>query len=151
MGLPVHQSRFRRTPDLGHGARVGRGAEAEAAEAGATTEETVPAAPVLRSPAEGKVLVLNGAQTQGIAARGTEALLAANYKTAAPKNAVDQRPSAVLYTEGYEAEAVAVTAVFGVGLEGLAQPLDAANMPIDDTQESNIIVVIGPDSAIPIP
>ncbi len=113
--------------------------------------DTAPAAPILRSPAEVKVLVLNGAQTQGIAARGTEALLAASYKTAAPKNARNQRPSAVLYVEGYEAEALAVAAVFGPGLEGLVQPLDPADLPIDDTQESSIIVILGPDNLIPLP
>ena len=119
-------------------------------EAEALPDSTVPEAPSLRPPAEVKVLVLNGAQTQGIAARGTEALLAASYQTAAPKNAATQRPSAVLFAESYQAEALAVAAVFGTGLEGLVQPLDPADLPIDDTQEANVIVVIGPDNLIPI-
>lgn len=113
-------------------------------------DDTVPEAPSLRPPAEVKVLVLNGAQTQGIAARGTEALLAASYQTAAPKNATAQRPSAILYAESYEAEALAVAAVFGSGLETLVQALDPADPPIDDTQEANVVVVIGSDKLIPI-
>ena len=114
-------------------------------------EETVPAAPVARTPAEVKVLVLNGAQTQGIAARGTEALKAASYITAAPKNANTQQPSVILYQEGYELDANAVAAVFTAGLEAIVQPIDPAALPIDDTQGANVIVVIGSDNLIPIP
>ncbi len=112
--------------------------------------ETTPEAPTLRPPAEVRVLVLNGAKTQGIAARGTEALLAGGYQTAAPKNAATQRPSAVLFVEGYQAEATEVAAVFGPGLETLVQPLDPADPPIDDTQDAGVIVVIGSDGLIPI-
>jgi hypothetical protein len=133
------------------GAVLNPGAEVTEEATVDTTPETVPAAPVLRSPAEVKVLVLNAAQAQGIAGRGTEALLAASYKTAAPKNAKDRRPSAVLYTEGYEAEAGAVAAVFGPDLESIVQPVDPADLPIDDTQDANIIVVLGPDNLIPLP
>jgi hypothetical protein len=114
-------------------------------------EETVPAAPAARTPAEVKVLVLNGAQTQGIAARGTEALKAASYITAAPKNANTQQPSVILYQEGYELDAIAVAGVFTAGLEAIVQPMDPSALPIDDTQGSNVIVVIGSDSVIPIP
>lgn len=116
-----------------------------------TTPDTAPAAPALRAPAEVKVLVLNAAQSQGIAGRGTEALLAANYKTGAPKNADERGPSAVLFAEGYDAEALAVAAVFGEGVEELVQPLDLANLPIADIQDSNIVVVLGPDQLIPLP
>lgn len=116
----------------------------------APVEETVPAA-AARTPAEVKVLVLNGAQTQGIAARGTEALKAASYNTAAPKNANTQQASAVLYTEGYELDAAAVAAVFAAGLETLVAPLDPTNVPIDDMQGSNVIVIIGNDDLIPVP
>lgn len=126
-------------------------APAETAPPETVPEEVVPAAPVARLPAEVKVLVLNGAQTQGIAARGTEALKAASYLTAAPKNATAQQASAILWAEGYELDAIAVAGVFGAGLEGIVQPLDLANVPIDDTQGSNVIVVVGPDGVIPIP
>ncbi len=115
-----------------------------------TPTETPPDVPSLRPPAEVRVLVLNGAKTQGIAARGTEALLAEGYQTAAPKNATTQRPSAVLFIEGYQAEATEVAAVYGPGLETLVQPLDPADPPIDDMQDAAVIVVIGPDGLIPI-
>ena len=115
-----------------------------------TPTETTPDVPSLRPPAEIRVLVLNGAKTQGIAARGTEALLAEGYQTAAPKNATTQRPSAVLFIEGYQAEATEVAAVYGPGLETLVQPLDPADPPIDDMQDAAVIVVIGPDGLIPI-
>ena len=105
----------------------------------------------LRPPAEVKVLVLNGAQTQGIAARGTEALQAASYLTAAPKNATTQRPSAIYYADGYQLEAAEVATVFGSDLGTLVQALDPADPPIDDLQDANVIVVIGTDDLIPIP
>lgn len=114
------------------------------------TTEVAPEGPAVRVPSEVKVLVLNGAQTQGIAGRGTEVLQAASYQTGAPKNANSQRPSAVLYIEGYQAEAVAVAAAFGPGLETLVQPLDPADAPIDDLQGSHVVVVIGADQLLPI-
>lgn len=128
------------------------GADAADGVAGAeVVPEAVPQ-PALRPANEVKVLVLNAAQRQGVAGRGTELLVAANYLTGAPKNAdVTGAPSAIVYAEGYEAEAVAVAAVFAPGLEGLVQPLDPAAPPIVDTQEANVIVVIGPDGLIPIP
>lgn len=124
---------------------------ADAGDAMADEGTDDPAAPALRPPAEVKVLVLNGAQTQGIAARGTEALQAASYLTAAPKNATTQRPSAIYYVDDYQAEAGAVAAVFAGGLDTLVQPLDPADPPIDDLQDAKVIVVIGTDDLIPIP
>lgn len=115
-------------------------------------EEPPPTTIPLRSPAEVKVLVLNGGQTQGIAARGTEHLQASGYQTAAPKNATNQRPDSIIfYTEGYQNEATAVAQLFGPGLEALVTPLDPAVPPIDDLQDANVVVVIGGDNAIPIP
>lgn len=124
---------------------------ADAADPATPAEETTPPAPAIRPPAEVRVLVLNGAGTQGIAARGTEALKAASYITGAPKNADSQQPSVILHAEGFEAEAAAVAAVFGAGLETLVKPLDPAAPPIDDTQGASVIVVIGNDNAIPVP
>ena len=114
-------------------------------------EQTVPTVPELRNPAEVTVLVLNGAQTQGIAARGTEILKAASYTTGAPKNADQGGPSAVLYAEGFEREAVEVAATFSAGLEAIVAPLDPANLPIQDTQNADVIVIIGNDNLIPVP
>ncbi|MEM7276174.1 MAG: LytR C-terminal domain-containing protein [Actinomycetota bacterium] len=112
--------------------------------------EVVPTTPALRPPAEVKVLVLNGAQVQGIAGRATEALQAASYLTGEPKNATSQRPSAVYYVEGYEADARAVAEVFGPDLDTLVQPLDPTDVPIDDTQGAHVLVVIGGDDLIPV-
>ena len=114
-------------------------------------EQTVPTVPELRNPAEVTVLVLNGAQTQGIAARGTEILKAASYTTGAPKNADQGGPSAVLYAEGFDLEAVEVAATFAAGLEPIVAPLDPANLPIQDTQNADVIVIIGNDNLIPVP
>jgi hypothetical protein len=114
------------------------------------TTAVAPEGPAVRAPSEVKVLVLNGAQTQGIAGRGTEVLQAASYQTGAPKNANSQRPSAVYYIEGYQAEALAVAEAFGPGLETLVQPLDQNDLPIDDLQASHVIVVIGADQLLPI-
>ncbi len=105
----------------------------------------------VRPPAEVRVLVLNGAGTQGIAARGTELLQAASYLTGAPKNANASGPSAIYHVEGYEPEALAVAAVFGPGLDTLVRPLDPTVPPVDDTQDAAVIVVIGNDDVIPIP
>lgn len=108
--------------------------------------------PPLRSPSEVKVLVLNGAGTQGIAARGTEMLKAASYITAAPKNAEfpSRGPSAVYYADGYDREAQLVAQVFSAGLEDIITPLDPANPPVADTQSSVIIVYVGNDDRIPV-
>jgi hypothetical protein len=113
-----------------------------------TTTTTVISGP--RPAAEVRVLVLNGAGTQGIAAMGTEAVETAGYTTAFPKNADSLRPSAILYVDGYQFDAEAVAAVFAAGLETLVAPLDDTNRPIDDIQGAHVIVVVGNDGAIPI-
>ncbi len=132
--------------------------DTNAADDGTATDgatDTTPdstAAPVAHAPAEVTVLVLNGTNgIKGVAGRGTEVAAGAGFATAEAKNADVDGPSVVLYVEGYEAEALAVAAVFGPGLEGLVQPLDPADLPIDDTQESSIIVILGPDNLIPLP
>jgi len=103
-------------------------------------------------PAEINVLVLNGSGQVGVAAKGTEALKAQSYTTAAPKNADGgSRTSAIYYVAGYEAEAGVLAEVFGPGLEDLIEPLDATAPPIDDTQGAHIIVVIGNDDRIVAP
>jgi len=131
------------------------GAEATAdgeamADGDSASEEA--AAPSLRSPAEVRVLVLNGAaQRQGVAASGTETLKAASYNTAAPKNATKTTAqSLILYLDGYQAEAQAVADTFGPDLTGIVQPYDPASPPVDDIQGANVIVIVGEDDIIPI-
>ena len=115
-----------------------------------TTTQPTTTALLLRPPAEVKVLVLNSTQTRGIAARATEVLTALGHPAAAPKNATSQRPSAVLYNPGFEGEAIAVAEAFGPDLTSLVAPYDPADPPIDDTQEANVIVIIGSDGLIPV-
>jgi hypothetical protein len=133
----------------GDGTGVGQSGTADDVEVEVVPEAAPPAE--LRPPSEVKVLVLNAAQRQGVAGRGTELLASNNYVTGAPKNA-DQTgsPSVVLYADGYQGEALAVADVFAPGLEAIIQPLDPAAPPIGDTQGANVIVVIGPDGVIPI-
>lgn len=115
-----------------------------------TSETTAPAGPVARTPAEITVLVLNGKGTKGVAGRGSTLLQDAGYDVLAPKNADFLGPSLVLYTEGFEPDASAVAAVFGVDPTAVVQPLDPANPPIGDTQGADIIVVIGEDGLIDV-
>ena len=115
------------------------------------TAETSTPLSTARPPAEVQVLVLNGAGTQGIAARGTAVLEAAAYPTAAPKNADQLGPSVIYYTEGFELEARAVASVFGPGLDGIVTALTADNQPIDDLQGAAVVVVLGNDGLIAVP
>lgn len=116
-----------------------------------TTSETAPATPAApRVPAEVKVLVLNGSGgIAGVAGRGTAKLAEAGYATADPADARASAPTVILYTEGFELDAQAVAAVFGVPVETVA-PFDPANSPVDDIQGANVIVRIGNDQLIQI-
>ncbi len=116
-----------------------------------TSEETVPAAPTEpRAPAEVKVLVLNGSGgIAGVAGRGSAKLQESGYAVATPDDARAPGPTVILYTEGFELDAQAVAAVFGVPVETVA-PFDPANSPIEDTQAANVIVRIGNDQLIQI-
>ena len=94
---------------------------------------------------------MNAGGPQGIAGRATELLQAASYTTSAAKNADVNGPSAIYYVDGFQAEALAVASVFGPGLDDLVQPLDPANPPTADSQESAVIVVVGNDDVIAVP
>ena len=87
---------------------------------------------------------------KGIAGRGTDILKTNNYITRDPKNADVVGPSVILYTEGFEAEAAAVAAVYGVDPSLVVQPFDPANSPIADIQEADIIVRVGNDGVIQV-
>ncbi len=123
-----------------------------------TTAETIPettttAALVARDPSEVRVLVINGTdepKVKGLGGRGTDLLKPFNYVTLDTKNADVNGPSTIFYAAGYEAEAAAVAAVFGVDPAAVLQPLDPVNPPIAATQDANIIVRIGSDGVIQV-
>lgn len=112
-----------------------------------TSTVTEPAAPVIRAPADVSVLVLNAAGAKGVAGRGSELLQGAGYGVLAPKNATKLGPTAVLYTENFDAEARAVAEVFGVDPVVVAA-YDPASPPINDIRDAIVIVVIGQDGLI---
>ena len=104
-----------------------------------------------RDPSEVAVLVVNGTENlKGVAGRGTDILKTSNYITREPKNADVNGPSVILYTEGYQAEANAIAAIYGVDPETYVKPFDPASSPIADTQEANVVVRIGNDGVIQV-
>ncbi len=117
-----------------------------------TTDTTVSAPP--RDPSEVRVLVLNGtddaARIGGVAGAGTDLLKPSNYVVLDPKDADVNGPSAIFFAEGYQAEANAVAAVYGVDPAAVVQPLDPTASPIVDTQDANIVVRIGSDGVIKV-
>jgi hypothetical protein len=112
-----------------------------------TTTSTAPSG-VLTGPGEVTVLVLNGAGTKGLAARGVAVLDEAGYETLAPTNATSLGPTQVLYAEGSEAGATGVAAVFEIDPAAVVSPLDVAAPPVGDTGNADVIVVIGSDGLI---
>lgn len=127
----------------------------EAAPASSTTTTEAPGTTTTlgapRDPSEVAVLVINGTENlKGVAGRGTDALKTSNYITRDPKNADTNGPSVILYTEGYQAEANAIAAIYGIDADVYVQPFDAASSPIADTQEANIVVRIGNDGVIQV-
>lgn len=113
-----------------------------------SSSTTEPAAPVIRAPADVSVLVLNAAGAKGVAGRGSEQLQGAGYEVLAPKNATKLGPTAVLYTENFDAEAQAVAEVFGLDPVSVVAAYDPASPPINDIRDAIVIVVIGQDGLI---
>ncbi len=105
-----------------------------------------------RNPAEVLTLAINGTDpTQGGAAGAMRDILSANnYAVADPKNADGPAPSAILYVEGYESDAIAIAALLGVDAAVVVKPFDPAASPIADTQASQVIVVVGNDGVIAV-
>lgn len=128
------------------------GVATDAAGDDAAADEAVVEAPaVARPPAEVTVLVLNGTNgLQGVAGRGSAVAENAGYLTADPKNADVDGPSVILYTEGYEADAIALAGVYQVDPALTVQAFDPANSPIADTQGANVIIRVGNDGVIAV-
>ncbi len=118
-----------------------------------TDDTTTTTASAARPPGEVTVQVLNATDRSGIAGQGTDLLSLAGYSTIPAGNAVEPQESGIYYSEGYEAEALAVAETLGTGLESLVGPLDSTAPLSDDPADAglaDIVVVLGTDDAIPI-
>lgn len=116
------------------------------------TTATSTLADTARPPGEVEVVVLNATDRKGIAGQGTELLEIAGYAIVPAGNATNAAGSVIYYLEGYRADAIAVSAVFNDGLEGLVQAFDPTSPPAaaEDIGDAKVIVVLGVDDAIPI-
>ena len=121
-----------------------------AGDGGSVDSDDDPAGPATQEPADVTVLVLNGAGAKGIAGRGSAILQEAGYDVLAPRNATFLGPSRVLYTEGFDDEAAAVAAAYGVDPAAVVAPLDPSDPPISDTRGADVIVVVGEDGLIQV-
>lgn len=115
----------------------------DAEDGDASSTSTTTAAP--RPPQEVKVLVANGSEVNGAAGTQADALEALGYVAGNPTNA-ELVPSTVVYfTPGYEAEAKVLAGEIGAD-PAKVTPLPTP-APVSDMQLSNILVVVGPDTA----
>ena len=113
--------------------------------------ETPPTLGAPRDASEVAVLVTNGTDgLKGIALRGTDILKTNNYITRDPKNADVVGPSVIMFTEGFEAEANAIAAVYGVDPVVVVTAFDTATSPIADTQDADVVVRVGNDGVIQV-
>lgn len=112
---------------------------------GGSSDSSVPASTV-RAPSEVQVLVANGTTTKGAAGAKTNDLKALGYKTATPTDATPAESSVVYYAETYEPEARVLAEELGLSADTAVAPLPTP-APVDDTQLSNLVLVLGPDLA----
>lgn len=97
-----------------------------------------------RAPTNVSVVVLNGSGgIKGVAAAATNKIKAKGYKTLSPGNAATVDKTIVYYTEGYQADAVAVAGALGQPATSVAAV--PANRPAG-TSGANVIVVLGKDT-----
>lgn len=112
-----------------------------------TTTEPVPTA---RPAAEVTVVVMNAADGKpGIAGRTTGVVEDAGYETITPRDAGKDQETSIQYIEGYEGDAIAVAAVFGLD-ESVVEPFPA-DPNIRDASHvdgAQIIVFVGLDNKI---
>lgn len=105
-----------------------------------------PPTTVLRSPSEVKVLISNGTEVSGVAARYKDVLQPRGYQLGTPNNTTTpSSESSVQFAPGYEAEAKALATSMGLP-EDLVKPMTNP-APVTDTQMANVIVVIGDELA----
>lgn len=120
----------------------GSGSDDGSGDDGSTSSSTT--VPV-RAPAEVKVLVANGSGINGAAGAETTNLEALGYVTATPTNAERVPNTVVYYTAGYEREAAQLADALGLAETAVASLPTPA--PVDDLQLSNLLIIVGPDTA----
>lgn len=101
----------------------------------------------LRPAAEVKVLVANGSGVQGAAGAQTDSLTTLGYTTGSPTDAnADVTTSVIYFVAGYQPEAAALaeSLTLDPATAVVALPTPA---PVDDTQEAQLVLVLGPDLA----
>lgn len=117
-----------------------------AATGGAGKTGTTAAKPAARPPAQVTVLVANASGVKGAAAKQTDKLKAAGYKTGAPGNApqgLDLVTTQVMATPGYEADAAKLAT--DLGKPNAVKPM--SNPPPVNLAGANILVLLGTDLA----
>ena len=116
----------------------------------APTTTTTEPAPVARPAADVTIVVLNAADGKpGIAGRTTGVLEDAGYASLTPRDAGKDQETAVQYVEGYEGDAIAVAAVFGLD-ESVVEPFPADPNIREDAHVdgAQIVVFVGLDNKI---
>lgn len=109
---------------------------------GTTTTSTTA---VVHTPAEVRVLVLNGSGLSGVAGTASQSLAAAGYVTLDPDNATATPTTVVYFVPGFDADAAAAATVLGIPATAV-QPLPTP--PPVNPADANVIVVLGADSPI---
>ena len=105
---------------------------------------TVPP-PESRPPDQVKVLTLNATAVRGAAGRANDVVKAAGYNVLAPSDSTRGLATAVLYTAGYQQEALTIAGTLGVG-PGSVQAVGTPP-PAPDLRGANVVVVVGQDLA----
>ncbi|MBV8693776.1 MAG: LytR C-terminal domain-containing protein [Actinobacteria bacterium] len=114
---------------------------------------TLPTTPTTlggHTPSSVKVLVVNGTNTAGAASRVVPPLTQAGYNVLAPTDATktaksSTRQSVVYFTPGYDLDAKIIATRLTLQLTAVeALP---ATAPVANTQEANVLVLVGPDLA----
>jgi hypothetical protein len=102
----------------------------------------------LRPPQDIKVLVANGTSTPGLAGKVASSIHAKGYDTLSPTNASTRPPSTVVYFEpSYGNEAAALAGKLSLPASAVQAMPAPPPVPSLDANNTNILVVAGPDLA----
>lgn len=131
----------------GDGAESDAAGEGEAepdggADAGTAATVAPTTTPPARAPKDVKVVVANASDVNGAAGNAKKALDPVGFNVLAPTNAAKVAESAVFFTAGFQADAIAVANALGLPtttVKAIPAP------PPFDTKGANVAVVIGAD------